>query len=1024
MDQGEDNFYSDKEVTTILGDSIDFGWLAETLREIILTSQTPITVGVIGDWGAGKTSIMQMTKHLLEENGNAKTIWFNAWKYDRVYDLRIAFIQRILIDINNDKTIQGQAKEIVTDLIKRVDWLGLAQSAASLYMDVSTGNVANSVLRSIPNYIKPKKPEDSIALIDDFDKKFQELVNIYAKDKKIVIFIDDLDRCLPEKAISILEAIKLFLDAEKCIFVIGINKKIIEKGVNLRYKQLAFDGADYMEKIIQIPFTLPELRDEDSKVFIEKIAPEPIRNHSDIIAKIGGNPRRIKRIINRFRLQITLAEHKPGLGVKNEIIAKLSVIELRWGKFYEDVIRYYDRDQKTSYLLNEMRNFQDKTEEQKQIAISRIPRIEDYVNENELIEFLNTEPTLWDVKIEPYIYLRKTTTPGFEESEKKKEDEELDSNVAKSREADKRNSYGHSSSDERLGKDEGLNSHPEMIKGKIGERRGRFFIVGIGGTGGNIAASLLERQDSSQMDRFMRLIGSNISEDLKGLWIEADMNDAINHQKFFKPMNEGSYPVFFIPHQIIREGSELHRRVIDKYGYDLKRQGFYRNAQYSKAIFEIFEIDEEIRDLARRTIVFDNDLMEFEPYGMANPIFDSAWNVIKPYTTLGEGDCDGILFIVSFGGGTGAGFVNPIINRIRTQYRADYPVFVLGILTESDTFADKAQFSKEGRRNLAAISAIYDLLTMSYGANGIILVDNQILLERFNGNYSMVNKFIRQIMLPMVLGRDYPGKTPSSQAIAQIFSHGLSRAPIFIPLFWSLKSRNNSEDELVKMALKDGRLFECTPDKADFAVVFCRGTIDSAKVKKALADHIGIDGDKVWILCKKGEGNNEILILLRNPYGGEPEAYKQEATLENKFCNIIDSALEYMNTNAGDLFYKDSEDQWTKAEGNAGNRLTPLANKALEKYYFGDEGYLRDDIGKTEGLAFELKTAKERLMEGKNPPIFLNPLKIFNREGRLENAIELEPEKVTMDERMLLKIVDERVEEKLATLRTNADQSS
>jgi hypothetical protein len=422
-------FLSDKEIINIEDDSIDFGWLSEALREIILSSQTPITIGIIGDWGTGKTSIMKITQRLLEENDNAKTIWFNAWKYDRAYDLRTAFIQKILIDIKNDKTLQSRAKEIANDLIKRADWIAIAQSAASIYAGIPGGSLTNSILQLITKSVKPKGSEESISLIGEFDKKFQELIDIYAKDKIAVIFIDDIDRCLPEKAISILEAIKLFFDAEKCVFVIGINKKVIEKGVILRYKQLAFDGTDYLEKIIQIPFTLPELRDEDSKAFIESIAPKAIRDHVDIIAKVGGNPRRIKRIINKFLLQITFAKYKPNLGVKNEIIAKLSVLELRWGKFYEDMIRYYDKAHRTSLLLAEFKNYQNLTESQKNNEWIKNHKMETYLNDNELMDFLNADPTLWDVNIEPYIYLRKTATPDFEDSEMEKPVGESDNEI-------------------------------------------------------------------------------------------------------------------------------------------------------------------------------------------------------------------------------------------------------------------------------------------------------------------------------------------------------------------------------------------------------------------------------------------------------------------------------------------------------------------------------------------------------------------------------------------------------------------
>jgi hypothetical protein len=526
------------------------------------------------------------------------------------------------------------------------------------------------------------------------------------------------------------------------------------------------------------------------------------------------------------------------------------------------------------------------------------------------------------------------------------------------------------------------------------ERRGRFFVVGIGGCGGKITQSFLERQDSSRIDKLMRLIGSNISEDIKGLWLEADKNDVKNCQYFFGDMMDGCYPGFYIPHEVVASDSPVHAAVREKYGYDIKKQGFVRDAQYLKAIFEIFDTDREIQILAAKecapfaakkltgnsndpeksvtkSVPTNNDFVKQAP----NPIFDSAWNAIKPYTTLGGGDSDGIIFIVSLGGGTGTGFINPIINHIRNEEKADYPIFVLGILTEKNDSFEMAQFSKEGRRNLAAISAIYDLLTKSNGANGVILVDNQILIEHFGNDYNSANRFIRKVMLPMVLGRDYPGETPLNQAIAQNFSKGLSRPPVFVPLFSSLPSCRNSEEELVKRALEEGSLFGCTPEKADFAAVFCRGIIDSVKIRKALSSRIGINEKNVWVLRKMGDGDDEILILLRNPYGGDNKAYRNERTLENRFCNVITSALEYIFQKPEDLFYEGSKDKNGKSEQIG---LTPLSKKALEKFFFGSEGFQKDNFSKTSGFVFELLEARRRLRDGKKPLLF-NPVRIYHK---------------------------------------------
>ena len=181
-------------------------------------------------------------------------------------------------------------------------------------------------------------------------------------------------------------------------------------------------------------------------------------------------------------------------------------------------------------------------------------------------------------------------------------------------------------------------------------------------------------------------------------------------------------------------------------------------------------------------------------------------------------------------------------------------MFVLGILTEHGDFADRAQFSEEGRRNLAAISAIYDLLTEGNGANGVILVDNQILVDRFGKDYAAQNKFIHQMMMPMILGRNYPGEVPPSQAIAHNFTKGLSRPPLFVPLFSSLPRRKNPEEELVEELLRQVGSLAVRPEKTDFVTVFCRGFIDSEKIRQALSAQIGIDKEKKLGTAKDGPG--------------------------------------------------------------------------------------------------------------------------------------------------------------------------
>ena len=226
----------------------------------------------------------------------------------------------------------------------------------------------------------------------------------------------------------------------------------------------------------------------------------------------------------------------------------------------------------------------------------------------------------------------------------------------------------------------------------------RLCIVGIGGCGGHLAERFLKNQDLTLLKKSL---GEHVSfGGVKGLWLEADVQETEN-QDFFGPLDRGCYPGFFIPHDVIGSESKTSKLIVERYGYDVKKQGFMRQAEFLKAVFEIFESDEDVKRAA---------LSEHES---ENPILRSAWDRIRPYTTLagskdnnnGSEMCDGILFIISLGGGTGTGFVNPVTRYIRSE-RPAYPVFVLGVLTEEGT--DPQQRAKEAKRVFSGSGLIED----------------------------------------------------------------------------------------------------------------------------------------------------------------------------------------------------------------------------------------------------------------------------------------------------------------------------
>lgn len=166
---------------------------------------------------------------------------------------------------------------------------------------------------------------EHIQFLEQLRDRFEALVqkHVVEQGERLVVFVDDLDRCLPEKAIEVLEAIKLFLDVCGCIFVIAVDQAVVVKGIQVRYRDFAFQGEnadkmpisgfDYLEKIIQLPFYLPPVRREDMETFIGREA-----RLSEGCAKVFAlgvetNPRKIKRTLNVFWIHKRLAEHREKL---------------------------------------------------------------------------------------------------------------------------------------------------------------------------------------------------------------------------------------------------------------------------------------------------------------------------------------------------------------------------------------------------------------------------------------------------------------------------------------------------------------------------------------------------------------------------------------------------------------------------------------------------------------------------------------------------------------------------------------
>ena len=313
-------------------DLLDFEPYVVTLAGLLAETGTPLTVGVFGDWGSGKTSLLKMVQKRLNATGPCLTVWFDAWKYDQQETLWRALLLRVLRAVRaaiQDEVIPAE------DAQQRKDLAQLDDLEAALYRDVEreevgkieidagklVGGTAKAALQfglslvpagttlaqlvsGLSGGAEAGASEDLLAglrrartqihvdqvqFLEQFQDKFGELVKRYVIGRgeghgRFVVFVDDLDRCLPEKAVEVLEAIKLFLDVPGCAFALGLAPEVIARGIEMKYREkgidaenagrFPIDGTKYLEKIVQIPFYIPEIEPLELKSFVGKLIDE------------------------------------------------------------------------------------------------------------------------------------------------------------------------------------------------------------------------------------------------------------------------------------------------------------------------------------------------------------------------------------------------------------------------------------------------------------------------------------------------------------------------------------------------------------------------------------------------------------------------------------------------------------------------------------------------------------------------------------------------------------------------------
>ena len=393
--------WSDNETTV---DLLGFDYLVDSL-EVLLTQPglLPLTVGVLGDWGSGKTSLMRMAQQRLDAQDGYLTVFFSPWRYEAYEDVKAALIDTILNRLEQEipesepekRTILNRLRSMATRLrtgslagLRSFLPAGLAFAAPHVGIPVALAAAAGTAVATGVDAAAASQPEAQeptgpsvIESVTEFQHEFKKLLDSLDGVKAVVVFVDDLDRCLDETIIFVFEAIRLFLQVAWTAFVLAANREIVQAAINRRYPASREGdpalGKDYLEKIIQIEVNVPPLTEAEAETYLNLLFAErrldeagmnSIRAAVDLrrrqgqfavamnygIAKdalggtvspeltadftianriaptlsrgLRGNPRQLKRFLNTMLLRLETARRR-SVNLDPAILDKLMVLE-------------------------------------------------------------------------------------------------------------------------------------------------------------------------------------------------------------------------------------------------------------------------------------------------------------------------------------------------------------------------------------------------------------------------------------------------------------------------------------------------------------------------------------------------------------------------------------------------------------------------------------------------------------------------------------------------------------------------
>lgn len=440
-------FSPDEPATTSVKDVFNHKYFVDVLIFIITNCATPINIALYGKWGVGKSTILNFLDERIEQTAEYKKkfefVTIDVWKLSPQL-LRQEFLEELnrKLDSIKEEKIESDLWHFKEDTSFKIPKINLKSwefwKDIGLYVIISVvlvviGIIVNFLIEShniltpsiiisvtIPIFLammanlreiskSGKKIIPRIESSHKFHLLFQEIIEKY-NNQKLVIAIDNLDRCDDESVVQILNMIKTFLNESNCIFIISCDQDAIVKHL-VQKKGLFYedkDAIEFLTKFFQLTLHIPPQIDGQLHSYAQEqldVFSSEINLNPDIVdvlvAGITKNPRKIKQFVYNFVIAFKLADNKERKGILTDkiitsnapFLAKIIVLRDEWPDFFRQLEQNYS-------LLAQLENYIDNESPKSDSPIGKI------LEKNRGLEyFLKSTSLIKSMQILPFIQL-------------------------------------------------------------------------------------------------------------------------------------------------------------------------------------------------------------------------------------------------------------------------------------------------------------------------------------------------------------------------------------------------------------------------------------------------------------------------------------------------------------------------------------------------------------------------------------------------------------------------------------------